>query len=474
MLRFFRHYVDIPAIVLVACEMAILFSVLNATAEILRTLGFDMGPATNSSATLLITLTAAAGMTSVGLYNREHFVHMRHTISRAVVALPLIVLGIAAVLGFYGWLAGKEPPTPYYLLCAAGLSAFFPLLLMAREIFIRIIDHLGAFRRRVVVIGSGARAAKIDKLSRELKDRSFTVVGFIHLNHGSEQTAQNDRRSGDRRQDYLVAPENVVDFCISNNVEEVVVAATERRGLPVHELLACKMNGIRVTEHHSFWERESGQVDLTDIRPSWLLFSDGFSSGITRAAIKRLFDMAVAATVLLLTLPLTIPTAILIKLESPGPVFYRQERVGLHGRRFMILKFRSMRVDAEKDGPRWAAKNDNRVTRVGGFIRKVRIDEIPQVINVLKGDMSVVGPRPERPVFVEALAQAIPYYNDRHTVKPGITGWAQINYPYGATEEDARMKMAYDLYYVKNHSLFLDNIILLQTVKVLLWNDGAR
>ncbi|MBC7908747.1 MAG: TIGR03013 family PEP-CTERM/XrtA system glycosyltransferase [Rhodospirillaceae bacterium] len=452
--------------------MAILFSVLHATADILRSLGFDIRA--DASAALLMTLTAAAGMTSVGLYNREHFVHMRHTIARAVVALPLIVLCIAAVLGGYGWLAGDAPPIPYYLLCAAGLSAFFPLLLMAREIFIRVIDHLGAFRRRVVVIGSGARAAKIDKLSRELKDRSFTVVGFIHLDRGGEQAQDSERRASNRRQDYLVAPENVVDFCISNNVEEVVVAATERRGLPVHQLLACKMHGIRVTEHHSFWERESGQVDLTDIRPSWLLFSDGFSKGFTRAVLKRVFDVVVALVVLLLTLPLTIPTAILIMLESPGPVFYRQERVGLHGRRFMILKFRSMRVDAEKDGPRWAAKNDSRVTRIGAFIRKVRIDEIPQVINVLKGDMSVVGPRPERPVFVESLAQAIPYYNDRHTVKPGITGWAQINYPYGATEEDARMKMAYDLYYVKNHSLFLDNIILLQTVKVLLWNDGAR
>jgi exopolysaccharide biosynthesis polyprenyl glycosylphosphotransferase len=205
-----------------------------------------------------------------------------------------------------------------------------------------------------------------------------------------------------------------------------------------------------------------------------MLFSDGFGLGLLHRFAKRGFDIVVSSLLLLVTLPITLPTALLIRLESKGPIFYRQERVGLHGKSFMVLKFRSMRTDAEINGPRWAAKNDARVTAVGRFIRKVRIDEIPQVINVLKGDMAFVGPRPERPVFVRELSRTIPYYNERHAIKPGITGWAQINYPYGATEYDAKMKLAYDLYSIKNGSIFLDIIIMMQTVKAIIWNDGAR
>jgi sugar transferase (PEP-CTERM system associated) len=256
---------------------------------------------------------------------------------------------------------------------------------------------------------------------------------------------------------------------------EIVVAADDRRGLPVRQLLHCKIAGIKVTDFLDFWERETRTVDLEALRPSWLFYSDGFRRGPVDEFLKRGFDVVVSLGLLLLTLPLLVITACLIRLESPGPVLYRQPRVGLQGRVFTILKFRSMQVDAETDGrPRWAAEGDPRVTRVGVIIRKLRIDELAQILNVLRGDMSFIGPRPERPFFVAGLAQAIPYYDERHCVRPGITGWAQINYPYGASTEDARRKLAYDLYYVKNRSIFLDLLILLQTARVIFWNHGAR
>jgi sugar transferase (PEP-CTERM system associated) len=230
-----------------------------------------------------------------------------------------------------------------------------------------------------------------------------------------------------------------------------------------------------VLELSSFFERENGHLQLDSMNASWMILAEGFHQGMLRDTVKRLFDLVVSGAMLAVTLPLMALTGLLIKLESPGPVLYRQERVGQGGRPFTILKFRSMCVDAEKDGkPRWAGQNDSRVTLVGRFIRRTRIDELPQIFNVFFGDMSFVGPRPERPYFVQDLTQKIPYYGVRHTVKPGITGWAQVRYPYGATDEDAMHKLQYDLYYVKNHSLFLDLMILFQTVQVVVWGKGVR
>jgi sugar transferase (PEP-CTERM system associated) len=258
-------------------------------------------------------------------------------------------------------------------------------------------------------------------------------------------------------------------------VDEIVIATRDRRGLPIDALLDCKLKGITITEYLTFWERENGQIDLEALQPSWLFFSDGFRMNWFPNLIKRLFDVVVSLVFLTLTFPVIGLTAIALRLEGAGPIFYVQERVGLNGRRFPLMKFRSMSTNAETDGvPRWATANDQRITRVGALIRKTRIDEIPQVINVLRGDMSFIGPRPERPFFVETLMKEIPYYNERHRVKPGISGWAQINYPYGASVEDARQKLTYDLYYVKNRSLFLDFVILLQTARVILWPEGVH
>ena len=240
-------------------------------------------------------------------------------------------------------------------------------------------------------------------------------------------------------------------------------------------LLDLKLRGVRVFDELGFWEQHLGRINLDRVDARWLTFADGFSSGRLSAGLKRVTDIGISLAVLILTLPLMLITALLIKLDSPGPVFYRQERVGLHGQAFTVLKFRSMSVDAEAGGrPRWASRHDARVTRVGGFIRSTRIDELPQLLNVLNGEMSFVGPRPERPHFVEQLAQIIPFYHERSYVKPGITGWAQVNFPYGASIEDARQKLSYDLYYVKNRSLLLDIMILFSTVRVILFREGAR
>jgi sugar transferase (PEP-CTERM system associated) len=261
-------------------------------------------------------------------------------------------------------------------------------------------------------------------------------------------------------------------------VNEIVVAADDRRGqLPMHQLLECKQMGVTVTTLVSFFERELGKVKLNLIDPSWLVFSDGFDATPLRRLGKILFDSAATFTVLALTWPLMLVTALAIIIESgPGaPILYRQERVGEKGRIFKLIKFRSMRTDAEADGvARWASKSDDRVTRVGRFIRKVRIDELPQLWNVMRGDMSLIGPRPERPQFVEELAKKIDYYELRHCVKPGLAGWAQLNYPYGADEKDAAEKLKYDLFYVKNHNFMLDLVILVQTVEVVLFRRGAR
>jgi len=245
--------------------------------------------------------------------------------------------------------------------------------------------------------------------------------------------------------------------------------------MPLRELLDCKLSGVRVFDVTTYFERMLGQIRIDFVNAGWLIFGDGFNQGFYRTAVKRIFDILCSLVLIVLSAPVMLVTAIAIKLESPGPIFYRQERVGYNSKTFKVTKFRSMRTDAEQDGqPRWATANDNRVTRVGNIIRLLRVDELPQLFNVLYGDMSLVGPRPERPFFVEQLTTEIPYYAVRHSLKPGVTGWAQVRYQYGSTIEDSQEKLQYDLYYVKNHSLFLDFVILFETVGVVLTGKGAR
>jgi len=478
MFRLFKHYVNGPAIILSGAETFYLIFQSVAIYRIMHALNLNMNQDFGESRIALMSIFTITGMSCVGLYNRQHFVNYADVISRTIVILPIILISTIVLLFSMDYFFGTRIKNGNYIFCFITLTAFSLVFLGWRAAVIKLIDRSDTFKRRLLILGSGKRAANIENLSRGHHHRTITIVGYVRLGAPPVPSVPpyiGCGRTNGRRAEYWVNSADLAKFCVENKIEEVVVASTERRGLlPVLDLLACKFQGIKITEYASFWERESGQIDPDEISPSWMLFSDGFGLGILRCAIKRIFDILVSSLVLVLTLPITIPTAILILLESKGPLFYRQERVGLHGKPFMVLKFRSMSTDAEKDGPRWAAKNDARVTKVGAFIRKVRIDEIPQVINVLKGDMAFVGPRPERPVFVKVLAEKIPYYNERHITKPGITGWAQINYPYGATEQDAKMKLSYDLYSIKNDSLFLDIIIMMQTVKAVLWNDGAR
>ena len=322
------------------------------------------------------------------------------------------------------------------------------------------------FSRRVLVLGVGERALQIENLRRASDRAGITLVGYIDIGLGPQMvnSASVIRPTG-----------SLSELARRFAADEMVIAIDDRRkGLPINEILDCKMEGIRILEEGTFLERQLGKIRLDALHPSQVIFSDGFTQAVLKKTEKRILDVAIASLLLLVSLPLFLIAALAIYLESAGPILYRQQRVGLRGQTFDIFKFRSMHVDAERNGPVWAAQGDSRTTRVGRIIRRFRIDELPQLLNVLKGDMSFVGPRPERPEFVADLARAIPYYELRHHVKPGITGWAQISYPYGASIKDAREKLQYDLYYLKNYSIFLDINILLQTAQVILLGKGVR
>jgi sugar transferase (PEP-CTERM system associated) len=322
---------------------------------------------------------------------------------------------------------------------------------------------------KILIVGSGDSAIEVAREVVGRRDAGYRVVGFV--DNRPELVGQslfNPRVLGTHEQ--------MADIVRREGVDRIVVALGERRGqFPVNQLLELSLSGgVTIEECASFYERLTGRVSLDMLRPSWLIFSSRARQARTGAALRTLLHRAVALVGFVLSLPIAALTALLIRLESPGPIFYTQERVGKNGRTFKLVKFRSMRIDAEKNGPVWASRDgDDRVTRVGRIIRKIRVDEIPQFWCILKGDMNFVGPRPERPHFVRQLAEEIPYYEQRHLIPPGLTGWAQIKYPYGASVEDARQKLQYDLYYIKNQSLMLDAVIMFETVKTILFGRGT-
>jgi sugar transferase (PEP-CTERM system associated) len=353
------------------------------------------------------------------------------------------------------------------VLSLAAMSAAAVVILL-RLGFSHFVDET-PFKRRVMVFGTGRSAAVIGGLRRRSDQRGFTLLGFVRPD--GEGLAVPEER-------VLEPQSGLLKLCTWLNVDEIVVAMDDRRrAFPIAELLECRLAGIEVTELLTFLERETGRVRIDLLNPSWLIFGEGFKRGSLRRFTTAALDIIASLLILVISLPVTLATAIAIKLEDGwrAPVFYRQERAGLGGRTFNLLKFRSMRVDAESDGEaRWAAKNDPRITRVGAVIRKLRIDELPQVINVLRGEMCFIGPRPERPQFVAELSDKIPYYMQRHCVKPGITGWAQLCYEYGSSEQDAIEKLQYDLYYIKNNCFLFDLSILAQTAEVVFLGKGAR
>ncbi|NLX20005.1 MAG: TIGR03013 family PEP-CTERM/XrtA system glycosyltransferase, partial [Desulfobulbus sp.] len=358
---------------------------------------------------------------------------------------------------------------PFFIISTSTFFGCYILicltLLLWRSLYYFILQKR-LLSQHIIIIGTGEMAAKIVSEILENKECSFTIAAIA----GTPPPAF-DHKDIPVFQQFSDLNNNPA----YSNIDHIVVALDDRRGvMPTSDLLDKKLQGKIIEDGITFYENITGKILIAKVNPAWLIFSDGFDYGRLAYLFKRLADLFLASMGLVLSAPISIVTAFLIKIESPGPVLYKQERVGERGKTFNIFKFRSMRQDAEKDGAVWAATNDSRVTRVGRFIRKVRIDEIPQMWNVVLGQMSFVGPRPERPIFVNQLVQKLPYYSLRHTTKPGITGWAQVCYPYGASEEDALRKLEYDLYYIKHQSFFIDILIVFRTVKTVLFQKGAR
>lgn len=407
---------------------------------------------------LIIQLSSLA----LGLYNTKLRESYRGLIRRILMSVAIAFFIVTFLNPFYpnGGLATE-------LLALSALLSF--ILVSISRYFMLKVDLFGLNKRKVLVLGAGERASIIEKRMRRDVDRQgFSMHGFVVMDGDSENGIVNENR--------IVLDGALVTYAIEHEIDEIVVASDERRNnLPVDELFACKIRGIEITEILDFIERETGQIAVNLIYPSWVIYSNGFaSSNHLRNTLDWLFNASIAFVLFLVTWPVMFITAILIKLDEglKAPIFYFQERVGLDGQAFKIYKFRSMRVDAEKNGAQMAQKDDDRTTTIGKFIRKYRIDELPQVYNVMRGDMGFVGPRPERPEFVQKLIKTIPYYNERHNVKPGLTGWAQLKYPYGSTEEDSLEKLKYDLYYIKHRSFMLDLLILIRTVEIVLFGKG--
>ncbi|MBX3563206.1 MAG: TIGR03013 family PEP-CTERM/XrtA system glycosyltransferase [Sphingomonas sp.] len=462
MIRLFKHYVPNAVLLLGVLDIILLV----AAGEIGWTIRANqLGMTALPMSTRWPELASYAAfleiaMIAVGVYGTEALQSLRYAMARLIVAISLGVIGLSVLYFLIPEISFWRSNLLY------AMAASIVMLIFLRMLLGKALGSQ-AFKRRIVVLGAGARAQRLKELSKT-PGAGFAVVGYISMSEPARVIPEAIARD---------AIYNLADHVVLLNASEVVLALEERRNaLPLKDLLRIKTTGVHVNEISTFLERETGRVDLQSVNPSWLIFSDGFSSGrMISSAFKRVFDIAASLLLLTLMLPVITLAAIAVKLESKGPAFYRQRRVGLFGQGFDVIKIRSMRQDAEAGGKAvWAEKDDPRITRVGKFLRKSRIDELPQCWSVLKGEMSFVGPRPERPQFVEDLETKLNYYAERHMVKPGITGWAQINYPYGASIEDSRQKLEYDLYYAKNYSPFLDLLIILQTIRVVLFPEGAR
>lgn len=466
MFRFFRFSALRWQLLLVLVEFLLLMASVYAAVG-LRFWG-DAGMQAGLAGALhwratLVAMLLIVSMAALGLYQ----VHLRAQwlgrLSRLAVAF--VLGGIALVVLYYAI------PSTYLGRGVLGIALLLGYALVALwgVAFLRLVDA-DLLKRRVIMFGAGERAAELMRMMRRKSDqRGFRILGYVPV--GSDPVSIPAP--------LLLHPEAALcEWANHLHVEEIVVGPDDRRGtLPVEALLECKKGGIAVTELSEFVEREAGKIKMDPTNPSWLVFSDGFNISPMRRVIKRAFDVVVAVLVLMVAWPLMLLTGLAIRLDSgrAAPILYYQDRVGENGSVFRLIKFRSMGTDAECNGvARWASKDDQRVTRVGRFIRKIRLDELPQLWNVLRGDMSIIGPRPERPQFVDEFNLRIRHYALRHCLKPGLTGWAQLRYPYGSSMEDAEEKLKFDLFYVKNHNLVFDLSILVQTVEVVLFGRGAR
>ena len=462
MIRIFRHYISSTYLFLIIIEFCIFFSAMYFGSEF-RFLYTDSWYTEHdiTFASIIFATVISMSCLALGLYRRslswEDYSLTRRMCFSFFIAF-LIITEIYYLL-------------PEFLIARSVLgyvlSIAFSGMALSRFLFYKFIN-IEKLKRRVLVIGGGEKAHALTALNDTFIHKGFKIVGFIVLEGENLVIDENLIIRADKR---------LSELSDELNIDEIVIALDDKRlKMPIHDLLDCKMSGTKVMDIIVFYEQEKGIISLNDLYPSWLVYSDGFTQDILKTIGKRSFDLIASILLLAVAWPFMLITVLGILLESGfrGSVIYQQKRVGENNKTFNVLKFRSMRSDAEKNGPQWAKQNDNRITKVGGFIRKFRIDELPQIFNVLKGEMSFVGPRPERPEFVEGFEERIPYYRERHRVKPGITGWAQLCYPYGANEFDTIQKLQYDLYYVKNYSLFLDLSIMFNTVEVVLWGKGAR
>lgn len=465
--RIFRHYIPTAFIFLGLIEAAVFM--LSFNLAVLLRFASDTAAVTEHVGALwpksvTFALVMILSMIGLGLYDRLSWSWE----GRSEMVLRVLASFLFAVfpLSFIFYAVPEISVWRGPALLAFGISLL--AIVSVRLIFFRVVDQK-LFKRRVLVLGAGKNAGEIRKLEGKPPMQGISVVGYVH-------TSRDHDVMGGGRVFKIDSP--LRDIVSKNHVDEIVVAVDDRRkSLPVHEILDCKMDGVRVFDLLTFFERETGKVRLELVHPSWLFLSDGFRISNTSLALKRGLDILLSLLLLPLFLPLMLVVVVAIWLESPGEgsIIYKQTRVGKGDKEFQIYKFRSMCANAEENGrAQWAKKQDARVTRIGAVIRKIRLDEAPQLFNIIKGDMSFVGPRPERPEFVKQLVEQYPYYRERHRMRPGLTGWAQIRYEYGDTFEDAFEKLQYDLYYVKNFSIFLDLLIIIHTVEVVLLGKGAH
>ena len=460
MVRIFSHYLHRQTLLHVLFDLGL---ILFAVVAVVLSQGDGVASAIPFVASHGLSLAGCMFIinSASGLYQHVHNRSITESCARALLGL---MFGLPLAYAIFSFLPTNTGHRELITLGAMVAVA----AVMVHRVYAAHSATQSRSRSRILIFGCGA-AAKSVGATLKASDPQAQIVGYL--------PGPNEESSCIAEDQIIQMQGTLTDTARRLNVNEIVVALSERRGgsMPLRQLLDCKLYGIRVVDIATHFEKTLAQIKISHVNAGWLIFGDGFNQGVVRSAIKRVFDVISASLIFIAALPVMLVTAVLIKLESSGPVFYRQERVGLNGKPFKVIKFRSMGTDAEKDGkPRWATLNDDRVTKVGRFIRKVRIDELPQLINVLQGDMSMVGPRPERQYFVDELINKIPYFAVRQSVKPGVTGWAQVRYEYGSTVEDSVEKLQYDLYYVKNHTMFLDMLIMLETVAVVLTGKGAR
>lgn len=463
MIRLFRHYIPKSLVLLGLADGTILYlSVFIGVSPPF----IEQGPTGKllvgalCPKAFLYMILMMGMMALVGLYQREMRDDFRGVSLRLGLAVTLGLASLVTILYLRpGLTIGGTAMSIALLVSVIGTAGF-------RMLLFRSIQY-DMFKRRILILGAGVRAQQAEMLTGGADDQEISVLGYVHV-RGESAAVERERR--------MYVDTTLLELCTELDIEELVVAIDEDAvEFPVSQILDCKMHGVQVIDLVTFLERQTGRLQLDALRPGTIVFAEGFIQAILKGYTHRVLDIFLSLFALALAWPIMIVTALAILVESgfKGPILYRQVRVGRRSKPFDIYKFRSMRTDAELDGkPQWARENDSRITRIGGVLRKTRIDELPQLINVLGGSMSFVGPRPERPEFVESLSESIPYFELRHTVNPGITGWAQIRYPYGSTIEDSKQKLQYDLYYIKNYSLFLDIAIMIQTAQVVLWGKG--